>query len=459
MNRRRGKPIFYTVCASVLIIAIFLYIKHTNPSTDSETVMVCLAIFTAVAFFLEYHQNSLLNEAQFVIDLNNQFLNEGNLGMQIAVGHTVEDKILDKAFLSWDDVSGRIQQLLNQGEYAPQVVLDVARENALHEHAEALSFMESDMAEGVAELVFDEMELFPASYPDRTERISEYLSHRENVLDLVDRLEGLAAAYEEDPSVMRFRYYAPDRMLARFQKFAKEAIPFEAREGFAWNEHEIHEAMTEILNNEGLDDYNTWEVSFNTIMEQSDGQEKGQHKTEPTLTYYVAENSEFPSMGVFHETEKLEEAIELYNTMPSNPDNGIKGIGINLNDGSSFSGMYPLFQEGKGVSEMGALGEYCMHSPLVQQAYQEVTQRLGDQQVQSTVQKSEQREPEQIGEKTDTINPKQLPTTEKQTTVRPGGRKESILNALRERQTKIKDREQQERGQKKQEKKKGDISL
>ena len=168
------------------------------------------------------------------------------LGMQIAVGHTVEDQILDKAFLSWDDVSGRIQQLLNQGEYAPQVVLDAARGNALHEHAEALSFMEGDMAEGVAELVFDDMGLFPASYPDRTERISEYLSHQENVLDLVDRLEGLAAAYEEDQSVMRFRYYAPDRMLARFQKFAKEAIPFEARDGFAWNEHEMFITQDEI---------------------------------------------------------------------------------------------------------------------------------------------------------------------------------------------------------------------
>ena len=39
-------------------------------------------------------------------------------GMQIAVGHTVTDHILDKAFLSWEDVSGRIHQLLDQGEYA-----------------------------------------------------------------------------------------------------------------------------------------------------------------------------------------------------------------------------------------------------------------------------------------------------------------------------------------------------
>ena len=51
-------------------------------------------------------------------------------GMQIAVGHTVTDHILDKAFLSWEDVSGRIHQLLDQGEYAPQSVLDAARSNA-----------------------------------------------------------------------------------------------------------------------------------------------------------------------------------------------------------------------------------------------------------------------------------------------------------------------------------------
>mgnify|MGYP000517842173 CR=1 FL=1 len=62
--------------------------------------------------------------------------------MQIAVGHTVTDHILDKAFLSWEDVSGRIHQLLDQGEYAPQSVLDAARSNAVKEHAQALAYIE-----------------------------------------------------------------------------------------------------------------------------------------------------------------------------------------------------------------------------------------------------------------------------------------------------------------------------
>ena len=39
------------------------------------------------------------------------------LGMQIAVGDTVRNDPKNKAFLSWEDVSGRIHQLLQQGEY------------------------------------------------------------------------------------------------------------------------------------------------------------------------------------------------------------------------------------------------------------------------------------------------------------------------------------------------------
>ena len=85
----------------------------------------------------------------FQIDGNEYSVWFDETGMQIAVGHTVTDQILDKAFLSWEDVSGRIHQLLDQGEYAPQSVLDAARNNAVKEHAQALAYMKGDMAEGV----------------------------------------------------------------------------------------------------------------------------------------------------------------------------------------------------------------------------------------------------------------------------------------------------------------------
>ena len=169
-------------------------------------------------------------------------------GLQIAVGHTVTDQILDKAFLSWEDVSGRIHQLLKQGEYAPQSVLDVARENAVKEHAQSLAYMKADMAEGVAELVFDEEDLphLHSIYPEITDYLEEKLVDPQWLSDLNERLEGLAMAYEEDRSIMRFRTYNPIRISSQFQKFAAEVIPYSAREEFAWQEHKVFITQDEI---------------------------------------------------------------------------------------------------------------------------------------------------------------------------------------------------------------------
>ena len=169
-------------------------------------------------------------------------------GMQIAVGHTVADQILDKAFLSWKDVSRRIHQLLNQGEYAPQSVLDAARSNAVKEHAQALAYMKGDMAEGVAEIVFDEEDLphLHSIYPEITDYLEEKLEDPQWLSELNERLDALAEAYEENHSIMRFHHYNPINISKQFQKFADEVIPYQARDGFAWKEHPMFITQDEI---------------------------------------------------------------------------------------------------------------------------------------------------------------------------------------------------------------------
>lgn len=117
------------------------------------------------------------------------------LGMQIAVGDTVRNDPKNKAFLSWEDVSCRIHQLLQQGEYAPKSVLDAARGNALHEHAEALSYMERDMAEGVAEMVFADTSIFSGGYPELTERLAKLIEQPEFLADLNERQYGEMVFY------------------------------------------------------------------------------------------------------------------------------------------------------------------------------------------------------------------------------------------------------------------------
>lgn len=160
-------------------------------------------------------------------------------GMKFAAGHSVEDPVVDKAYLSWEDVSGRIRQLLAQGEYAPQSVLDAARNNALQEHATALVYMEHDLTDGIAEIVFEDTSIFEGGFPSAVQKVSERLDDPTFLADLVERLEGLAAAYAESSEIMRFPYYNPDRMLAQFRQFSRDYIPFDARDGFAWEEHPI----------------------------------------------------------------------------------------------------------------------------------------------------------------------------------------------------------------------------
>lgn len=168
------------------------------------------------------------------------------LGIQIAVGNTVMDNPLQKAFLSWNDVSGRIYQLLKQGEYAPQIILDAARENALEEHAQTLVYMEQDMNEGVADIVFQDLEPFRGSYPDKVKKVKDLLAHEDFVMDLNERLENLAKMYREDKTVMRFSHYDPERILKQFQKFVLEVKPYQAREGFTWRQQKIFITQDEI---------------------------------------------------------------------------------------------------------------------------------------------------------------------------------------------------------------------
>ena len=184
----------------------------------------------------------------FQIDGNEYSVWFDETGMQIAVGHTVTDQILDKAFLSWEDVSGRIHQLLDQGEYAPQSVLDAARSNAVKEHAQALAYMKGDMAEGVAEIVFDEEDLphLRSIYPEITDYLEEKLEDPQWLSELNERLDALAEAYEENHSIMRFHHYNPVNISKQFQKFADEVIPYQARDGFVWKEHQMFITQDEI---------------------------------------------------------------------------------------------------------------------------------------------------------------------------------------------------------------------
>ena len=159
-----------------------------------------------------------------------------DLGLRIAAGNTAKGGTIANAFLSWEDVSSRIHELLRQGEYAPQAVLDAARQNALQEHAQALAYMERDLADGVAEAVFQDAEIFRGGFPALTDRLAGLLDDTAFLSDLNERLSALGEAYAEDKDLMRMHFYKPDKVAALFQQFAKPYQNYSARDGFHWNE-------------------------------------------------------------------------------------------------------------------------------------------------------------------------------------------------------------------------------
>ena len=192
---------------------------------------------------------------------------------------------------------------------------------------------------------------------------------------------------------------------------------------------------------------------------------------EATLTYYVAECMEFPVLGEYHEVDTLAEAVKLYEQIPADRMNGIKGIGFNLHDGSDYAGAYPLMLSGKVATEMIDLVEHYKNSPLVQQAVEDIKQYYPD--VRET--EYQPREAEENAPAVTQTSVEAAPVEKTEASVKPpekvsdapekqgnevtGGRRESVLKALRERQAQIKEREKNAPEQKNHDRKKGEQSL
>lgn len=90
-------------------------------------------------------------------------------------------------------------------------------------------------------------------------------------------------------------------------------------------------------------------------------------------TFYVAECSEFHSMGEFKEGLTLPEAVELYQKIPAEHMNGIKAIGISIKDADGFSHEWDLVRGGKfQFDEMKEIVPQMAENPSVQKAAEEI---------------------------------------------------------------------------------------
>ena len=145
---------------------------------------------------------------------------------------------------------------------------------------------------------------------------------------------------------------------------------------------DIDRHYKEICKERGID--LTAEQEHISESEKTEGKEPAlstSNVQQETLTYYVAECMEFPSLGEYHENLSLMEAVELYQAIPAERMNGIKGIGFDLQDGSDYNGPFPILT-GKTIDVETINGiDYFRNSPLVQKAVSDLIAAMPDMEV------------------------------------------------------------------------------
>ena len=154
----------------------------------------------------------------------------------------------------------------------------------------------------------------------------------------------------------------------------------------------VQEAMTELLAEFGCDAAEGKVMDAAELREQADTVAEQQAEVlkeklaaerpapEETLSFYVAECLEFTFAGEFHDHLTMEEALEVYDKIPSERMNADKCIGFCIEEDGGFVGMYELVVNDKVQRENINSINYFRDDKLVQQAISDMEKLMAERQ-------------------------------------------------------------------------------
>ena len=144
---------------------------------------------------------------------------------------------------------------------------------------------------------------------------------------------------------------------------------------------DIERHYKEICKERGIDPHAKVEPEPSPIEQPEDAAKVSDRQQTGDLTYYVAECMEFPNLGEYHDNLSLEEAIRIYQEIPAERMNGIKGIGFELKDGSDYEGPFPILTgQTIDLDTIQAI-DYYRDNPLVQKAVKELATAMPEMEV------------------------------------------------------------------------------
>ena len=144
---------------------------------------------------------------------------------------------------------------------------------------------------------------------------------------------------------------------------------------------DIERHYKEICKERGIDPHAKVEPEPAPIEQPEDAAKVSDRQQTGDLIYYVAECMEFPNLGEYHDNLSLEEAIRIYQEIPAERMNGIKGIGFELKDGSDYEGPFPILTgQTIDLDTIQAI-DYYRDNPLVQKAVKELAAAMPEMEV------------------------------------------------------------------------------
>ena len=153
-------------------------------------------------------------------------------GIHVAEGETAQRTAA--TLIPWEQAAKRIRELLDLGRYMPQSELDRVDDYEVHQLADRLLLMFRDI-EDAEKKFFPSLHTIydtPSGFPEAMEKIAELLSQQDSLQTIISEYEAFAAAYKNDPDILRFRFYRPLKLQEQLADLQREPLLFTAAEGY-----------------------------------------------------------------------------------------------------------------------------------------------------------------------------------------------------------------------------------
>lgn len=164
----------------------------------------------------EYLKDTFKGGNGFYIDEREVSSWYSDKGIHLAYGTSARED--DTQVLNWNDAAKRINELLNNGEFATNVELLEALDYERDRISESLWYLSNDLSEEGKEQGYFGLFERGGGFSEETKRLSEALKNPEYLKETIREYDRFLEGYKENREVLRFHYHKVDSLYQKLQE-------------------------------------------------------------------------------------------------------------------------------------------------------------------------------------------------------------------------------------------------